>query len=88
MALKAFELPRWVTSNAESVAREAADYVAMTPSERLRLLDLLCRDAERLLEGRADRERVVGYRDPLSQDTRALLARLRAEYRAARSGGV
>jgi hypothetical protein len=88
MAVKAFELPRWVTSNAESVAREAADYIAMTPAERLRLLDLLCRDAERLLEGRADRETVVAYRDPVSEDTRVLLARLRAGYKAARSRGV
>jgi hypothetical protein len=86
MAPKAFELPRWVTSNASSVAREAADYVAMTPAERLHLVDLLCRDAERLLEGRSDRERVLAYRDPLSDETKVLLTRLRTAYRPRSSG--
>ncbi|MFM2419871.1 MAG: hypothetical protein RL385_4594 [Pseudomonadota bacterium] len=34
---------------------------------------------------RSDREQVLAYRDPLSSEARALLARLRAEYRAARA---
>jgi hypothetical protein len=78
-------LPRWVTSNDASLRREAADYVAMTPSERAQLLQLVCSDADKMLRARSDREQVLAYRDPLSSEARALLARLRAEYRAARA---
>jgi hypothetical protein len=66
------------------VLREAADYVSMTPEQRLQLVDLLCQDAERLLMARADRDKALAYRDPLPSSSIALLARLRSAQRAAR----
>lgn len=57
----------------------------MTPSERAAILDVLCRDADLVLQARPDREAVLEHRDPLPDNSKALLARLRAEYRRERS---
>ena len=78
-------LPKWATSNAESLAREAQEYASMTPSERAAILDVLCRDADLMLQSRPDREAVLEHRDPLPNNSKTLLARLRAEHRRERS---
>jgi hypothetical protein len=80
-------LPAWVTSNDVSLIREAADYVGLTPSQRAAIVDVLCRDAQRLLRARVDRERVLDFRDPLPDGSVKLFARLRAQQRTARTRG-
>lgn len=80
-------LPAWVVSNAESVAREAEPYRAMTPDERARVMRAACRAAARLLSTREDRERVLAHEDPLPQSTLAALERLRRAA-AARGAGA
>jgi hypothetical protein len=75
-------LPKWATDNRTSLRSEAADYVDMTPAERLALVDLLCRDAQLMLSIRADAERVRAYRDPLPESSEELLRELRALQRA------
>ncbi len=79
-------LPGWVKENASSVREEAADYVSMTPSERARLVRIACATAMAQLEGRADREAILRHVDPLPEDSRALLARLRARARRHENG--
>ena len=76
-------LPKWVTSNEASVRQEAADYIAMSPAQRASILAVLCRDAAMIARTRADAERVFAYRDRLSDDTKALLRRLRDRHREA-----
>jgi hypothetical protein len=78
------KLPAWVVSNRESVRREAAPYRAMAVEERARHLAMAVRAAARLLESRADRDRVARFRDPLPRSTVAALAQLRTEARAKR----
>jgi hypothetical protein len=78
-------LPKWVISNEASVAREARDYVGLTPSERATLVDLLCRDAATLIRARADGERALDHRDPLPEDSKRLLAALRDLERSRRA---
>ena len=77
-------LPKWVTSNAESVREEAAPYVHLTPAERGALMAAACRAAARLLKARPDAERVLDLVDPLPKSTEAALARLRALHRKSR----
>lgn len=78
-------LPRWATDNHASVEREAAPYRDMTEVERFEQTASACRTAAVLLESRADRDVVLGYRDPLPKSTVQALARLREQYRR-RSG--
>jgi hypothetical protein len=75
-------LPSWVVDNRTSVEREAAPYREMTATQRLEILDSLCRDAMALLASRPDRQRVLEFRDRLPPSAVEALARLRAEYRA------
>jgi len=79
-------LPRWVTANAASLQREAADYIDKTHSERAEMVDILCRDAALLLQMRSadECERALLYRDPLPASSVAVLARLRDAYRKAK----
>jgi hypothetical protein len=72
------QLPPWVTDNRTAVAREAAPYRDMSPEARWRATAAACRAAARQLAGRADRERILAFRDPLPESSRAALARLRA----------
>lgn len=71
-------LPGWVTSNEESVRREAAPYAGMAPEERASHLAAACRAAAKLLASRADRERVLALEDPLPESSLRALERLRA----------
>jgi hypothetical protein len=78
------QLPKWVVDNRTSVARETARYRDMTDDDRWRATAAACRAAARQLATRPDRDRILDYRDPLPPESTALLARLRAAYRAAR----
>jgi hypothetical protein len=75
-------LPAWVTSNEQSLADEASDYIGMTPEQRGVLLAQLCRDAARILAIRSDAKLALNYRDPLPENSRRLLERLRTAHRA------
>jgi hypothetical protein len=81
-------LPPWVTSDAESIAREAAPYRAMSPEERGALMAAACRAGIRLLRSRDDRDRVLAHRDPLPESSVRALERLQKEAaRSRREGG-
>ena len=71
------KLPGWVVDNRTAVAREAERYRGMTAEEHGRATAAACRAAARQLARRSDRERVLGYRDPLSESSMELLRRLR-----------
>jgi hypothetical protein len=74
-------LPKWVVDNRTSVEREAAPYRGLTPEQRWRATAAACRSAARQLAQRADRQRLVDYRDPLPASTVVVLRRLRAAHR-------
>jgi hypothetical protein len=50
--------------------------------ERARLIESLCRLAAEQIAQHADPERALSYQDPLSPETEALLAVLRAGHRS------
>jgi hypothetical protein len=77
------KLPGWVISNQESVRREAAPYRTMSPERRLALGAVAARSVMKLAFLAADRDTVLGYRDPLPESSRRALERLRARRRAA-----
>ncbi len=68
----------------EDVLDEAADYVALTPEERGRLVAAACRGAAALLAARPDAQAALEWRDPLPASSERILSRLRAEWRAKR----
>ena len=74
-------LPPWVVDNRTAVAREAAPYRGLTPTQRAHALAAACRAAARQLAGRPDRQRLLEYRDPLPQSSVVVLRRLRAAAR-------
>jgi hypothetical protein len=71
------KLPGWVIDNRASVRREAEPYRELTPEQGLAILDSLCQDAMHLLASRADREKVLEYRDRLPLSSQQALRRLR-----------
>ncbi|MFO0559249.1 MAG: hypothetical protein U0269_14635 [Polyangiales bacterium] len=73
------ELPAWVIDDEQSVREECADYVAMPPEEKMRLLAELLRDAARILAARSDAQRALDWVDPLPESSLRALARLRSE---------
>jgi hypothetical protein len=73
------KLPAWAVDNQTAVAREAAPYRGLSPTERLRLTAIACRGAARQLAARADRDRLLDHRDPLPASTVSALERLRRE---------
>jgi len=75
------KLPRWVVDNRTAVAREAEAFRGLTPEEHARATAAACRAAARQLAQRADRERLLAYRDPLPAGSVAVLGRLRAAAR-------
>jgi hypothetical protein len=80
-------LPKWVTSNAESVWRETERSRQQTPAERWRDVVAAC-DTLRIywtIPGYA--ERVMNAADPLPESSKQALARLREEFRRSRGGG-
>lgn len=77
------ELPRWATTNDESVYREVADYREMSPAERARVLMAACDAAAGLLAARSDAAEVLAFRDPVPASTRRALDQLRRAIRPA-----
>jgi hypothetical protein len=74
-------LPGWVQDNVSAVRDEAAPYREMTPERRRQALHSACRAAVHQLASRADRERILAYRDPLPASSVAALRRLREQTR-------
>jgi len=75
------QLPKWVTSNDESVWRETESSRGMSPAERWRDVVAAC-DTLKLywnLPGYPDRIRRA--EDPVSLSTQRALERLRAEFK-------
>ena len=75
------KLPPWVVDNRTAVAREAEPYRSLTVEARWRATAAACRGAARQLAQRADRERLLAYRDPLPESSVLVLRRLRAAAR-------
>jgi hypothetical protein len=71
-------LPKWVVDNRTAVEREAQPYRDLTPEQRWRATAAACRAAARQLAQRADRQRLLDYRDPLPESSVIALRRLRA----------
>lgn len=78
------KLPEWLADERAAVAREAAPYRGLSFEERWHLTAAACRAAARQLASRADRERILAYRDPLPESSLTALRRLRAEFRQRR----
>ena len=74
-------LPGWVVDNRTAVAREAEPYRNITQAQRAKALAAACRAAARQLAMRADRQRLLDYRDPLPESSVVVLSRLRAAAR-------
>jgi hypothetical protein len=74
-------LPPWVTDNRTAVAREAAPYRDLSSEARWRATAAACRAAARQLAQRADRGRILAFRDPLPESSARILQRLRAAAR-------
>jgi hypothetical protein len=77
------KLPPWVIDNRTAVAREAAPYRGLSAEARWRATAAACRAAARQLAQRADRERLLAFRDPLPESSVRILQRLRAAAKAA-----
>jgi len=75
------KLPKWVVDNRTAVAREAEAYRRLTVEARWHATAAACRGAARQLRQRADRERLLEYRDPLPESSIVALRRLRAAAR-------
>ncbi|MEY4575598.1 MAG: hypothetical protein RL701_301 [Pseudomonadota bacterium] len=71
-------LPKWVTSNAESLREEAAPYVGLTPEARALQLAAACRAGIRLLKARSDWSVMLDRIDALPPSSVAAWARQRA----------
>ena len=74
-------LPGWIVDDATAVRREALPYRELSFEERARHTAMACRGAARQLAARADRERLLAYRDPLPESTVQALARLQSQRR-------
>lgn len=74
-------LPKWVVDDQTSIEREAAPWRGRPPEAHQRATAAACRAAARQLAQRADRERLLAFRDPLPESTLAALRRLRATAR-------
>ena len=72
-------LPGWVTSNADSVRAEVAEWRGLDRSQRWRLARLCSRDALWAVSVSRDPRRILDRVDPLPQSSVQALARLRAQ---------
>ena len=75
------KLPQWAVDNRTAVAREAEPYRKLTVEARWRATATACRGAAHQLAQRADRKRLLEYRDPLPESSVLALRRLRAASR-------
>ncbi|MBK7978261.1 MAG: hypothetical protein IPK07_35120 [Deltaproteobacteria bacterium] len=71
-------LPGWVTSNAESVRAEVAEWRDLDRTQRWRLARACSRDALWALSVARDPRRILDRVDPLPRSSQEALARLRA----------
>lgn len=73
----AFTLPPSLQKERHSLEEEVAWARTLTPSERLAVVALLCRDAVVLLAMNPKAAEVLAMRDPVPESTRVAFARLR-----------
>ena len=71
------KLPKWVTSNAESVRAEVQEWIGTTPQERWRLAELCARDVIWAANMSGTPARILDYEDPLPESSLQALRRLR-----------
>ena len=71
-------LPPSLRRELHPIAEEVAEYRDMPPTQKLRILDALCRDAMVQLAMHEDRERLLDWQAPLPGSTVAALRRLHA----------
>jgi len=60
-------------------------YRAMTPNQRLEIFVEVCELADAMLRDRPDRDRVLAYQEPLSEEAERTWRRLVAEARSGES---
>lgn len=77
-------LPRWVTSNAESVRAETEKSRLQTPAQRWAEVVSACEMLKLYWGLPGYPERIKAAADPVPESTVAALARLRAEFRRGR----
>lgn len=68
-------------TDADDVRADVESARGSTVEQRAEILVALCRMAAELTSQHAQPQRVLDWQDPLSNETRALLDRLRARYR-------
>lgn len=68
-------------SDEDAVRDDIAAARGTTVADRARVLEDLCRMAAELTAQHGDPQRVLDWQDPLSPESKRLLARLRARYR-------
>ena len=64
-----------------TLAEEVAPYRALSDVQRAAMLRAVCRAGARMALARPDAAAVLAYRDPVSPETEAALARLIREFR-------
>jgi len=75
--MKLEKLPGWVVDQRTSVLQEVDPYVGASSSERLAATRACCRAAMSLLRYHTDPARALAWIDPLPEESKATLARLR-----------
>ena len=80
------KLPKCFQSTSETeIDEDVAPYRNLSPTERGRIIAMLCRASWKILRARPDLDRVLAWRDPLPDDSRRILQRLRKRYRRGRT---
>ena len=69
---------------ASEIEGDVAPFRGMTPDQLGKLLASVCRDAWAILKSRADFDRAVKFRDPLSRESQATWLRLVKAHRESR----
>ncbi len=75
-------LPKWAKDNRTAVLEEAAPYVGMSHEQRVEVLRRVVQSGARQLDARADRARLLEFRDPMPKSSIEGLARLRRQRQA------
>jgi hypothetical protein len=68
-------------TDAEDAAEQAGAARTLTPEQRARVLEELCRMAAELTAQQPNPQRVLDWQDPVPPESMALLARLRERHR-------
>lgn len=72
---------------AEQLEDDVGPYRGLSPSERARTVESVCRSAWQILTARPDFRRAVSYRDPPASDFADLWQRLMSQRRSRSSDG-